>query len=297
MGRIEELEARIAALEQGISANSEALSPNYITVDPATGLTGATFSGLIKAQGVQLKEAIGSGAPTLTNSVQWVDPANVVKGYVFERNKPPHQIQIAATDGAVSCGLEADAASSTGVGQAIGFANGTGGAYSTKVIDSNGAAGCILAPDPVQNTRQIMGDAAMCATATDNVSYGAGKGDPIAAMGAVPIFDTYGRFSGSTYICRQAGTFLCGLQVSCTLANATSCSLSVRNTSTGAETGIQNSSPASLIWSTSCCLLINTTAAGQALEMLFGVSQNVSLRRIDTVYGTYTTAFTVVQVG
>jgi hypothetical protein len=67
------LEARLAALEN--RGNAEALAPSYVSVDPATGVVGATFSGHVAASGIDLPAGFNP-VPTNDSKVRWLEAAD-----------------------------------------------------------------------------------------------------------------------------------------------------------------------------------------------------------------------------
>lgn len=72
---------------------SDSIVPNYLTIDPITGLVGANFTGRVRASGgVDIDpELNGAGLPRAENSVRWINPANgniVASIYGIEYSAP-----------------------------------------------------------------------------------------------------------------------------------------------------------------------------------------------------------------
>lgn len=82
--RINELERRLDALQQGQPGRSEAYQPNYLTFDPASGRIGAQFTGRIKALGVDIDAGL-SDVPDQQREVRWVrqDGTLVAEVYAY----------------------------------------------------------------------------------------------------------------------------------------------------------------------------------------------------------------------
>lgn len=101
------LEQRVAAIEQQLELIAgDQLSPNYLTVDPATGKIGANFSGHVAAQGVDLPEGnLISPAelphPGQVNALDWKDVAGVVRELLVggPTGTAGHELQIWVGDG------------------------------------------------------------------------------------------------------------------------------------------------------------------------------------------------------
>ena len=74
LAELADLQARVAALEAQVTGSDESAQPNYLTIDPATGLIGAVFSG-----GLELVEA-PQGSSFAPSSIAWQ-----ALGVTFER--------------------------------------------------------------------------------------------------------------------------------------------------------------------------------------------------------------------
>lgn len=132
------LAARVAALEQGVSANSEALSPNYLTLDPATGKIGALFTG-----GIQIPE--GTGIPFAPGSgIGWIDALNNLIETIYAYGPGPnHILSITNTpDAQDTCNVTLEAEESGGVGTAAVGAGATSALQSgvVRIIGSDNSS-------------------------------------------------------------------------------------------------------------------------------------------------------------
>lgn len=93
---IQQLADALAAVAARQSEQNEALVPNYLTFDPATGRVGAKFSGVISAQGVTLPESTVQNPPP-TSIVNWTDPSTGVTAgeiYTQSRTTQPFPIEL-----------------------------------------------------------------------------------------------------------------------------------------------------------------------------------------------------------
>lgn len=133
---IQDILNRLSALEA--AETSEALQPTYITVDPATGLTGANFTGHIHAQGLDLSAGT-TGTPPTADRVRWIrDPDGHLVAEMFAD-------QVSPTDEAVYMALW-DANSGVQVGS-VGIAGvpngGQDGPGTSMFAEVNNNAGTI----------------------------------------------------------------------------------------------------------------------------------------------------------
>lgn len=94
VGVIDSILARLARLEQQAAPpSSEQLQPNYLTVDPS-GRIGATFSGHVKAQGVDLPQA--GGTPLVpVSALDWLDAAGNVQEFI--QGSATNTLELSAT--------------------------------------------------------------------------------------------------------------------------------------------------------------------------------------------------------
>lgn len=78
--RLAYLESKLAALEE---ESSETLQPNYLTYNPATGIVGANFSGVINAQGLILPAGL-----TDISKIEWQRVADALVASYIQANSP-----------------------------------------------------------------------------------------------------------------------------------------------------------------------------------------------------------------
>lgn len=71
MTTLDALARRVNDLAQDVASGAEVLQPNYLTIDPNTGVVGADFTGVISALGVTLPSG-DTLTPPATNRVRWV---------------------------------------------------------------------------------------------------------------------------------------------------------------------------------------------------------------------------------
>jgi hypothetical protein len=112
------LEQRVSTLEQQIAGvqGSEALQPNYLTIDPITGLISASFSGFVDAAGVRLPTWLIQGSSPVTSSeVVWNNPSTglVDGGIVVERDTSgPNPVNLTTVQSRSEAGAPADVSQS-----------------------------------------------------------------------------------------------------------------------------------------------------------------------------------------
>lgn len=64
------------------SAGSDLIVPNYLTIDPVTGLVGANFSGKVHASGLELDAFDAAASSSDSNIVRWLSPDGIERAAI-----------------------------------------------------------------------------------------------------------------------------------------------------------------------------------------------------------------------
>lgn len=317
------LEARIAALEARPRARrSEALQPNYLTIDPNTGLVSANFSGSVTAAGIILPpKADPTSAPGPTNKVSWVrtsDGASVAIVTAWDRpgvgdagvqiyggakadlsaaetstfaellaaGQSSANLIVAGTDTSLSSGATVSA--STGQ---------LGGQGSVLIISQDNRSSFVQDPaaigTPGLAAKRYLGDFAE-EYANSSVTYGPGIGNPFNSTGIVVAFDDGARLSGASYICRNTGLYMVGYSM--TFAASGACNANGGVQKAGFALSSSGFVPSALLFGCVSGVAIVPCNAGDTLAPTLGVSANVTLQQTHPTTGTVCTYWWAGQI-
>jgi hypothetical protein len=318
-GVIDDIYQRLQRLENARPPANEVTSANYLSVD-AQGNVSANFSGLIHALGIVLPASTLTASPSSpANAIAWerqadgAFAASIWAGGTNAAGEDVLQLN--------SSGIEAEAGNAA-ISALILNANTSGNSYAGLGVYAGAISGhselllVLKSAAGVVTDTVIMDDAANSAFAQvpggasqvyvgapaivggqANASYGPGTGEPIASLGAQVIADPNGRINGAgQYTTPAAGFFLASCVCSFSLGSSASCVIGAHNVDTGALVVSERIIPGTLFECMTMTALVQATAAGQRIAMLFSVNVNATIQRLDTINGAYATHLTVLEV-